>query len=54
MSEMMGDEITRVMEEQKRLETDYAGYIEKRGNLKGLANQRLRIETQEMIQISSL
>lgn len=54
MSEMMGDEITRVMEEQKRLEMDYAHSIEKRGSLKGLANKRLRIETQEQILVVSL
>jgi len=39
MAEMMSEEITKVMDEQKDLEEQYATLITQRGQLKGISNK---------------
>lgn len=39
MAEMMSEEITKVMNEQRELEQKYANLIELRGTLTGIANK---------------
>jgi hypothetical protein len=40
MAEMMSEEISRVMTEQRELEMEYARLVQKRGELKGLSNKQ--------------
>ena len=50
MAEMMSQEITRVMEQQRRLERDYANLVTMRSELKGLSNKhRLQEIRQEIL-----
>ena len=48
MAEMMSQEITRVMEQQRKLEKDYASLVTLRSELKGLSNkhrlQEIRVD----------
>jgi hypothetical protein len=39
MNDMMSEEISRVMSEQRALERKYAQLIQRRGELKGLSNK---------------
>jgi hypothetical protein len=39
MNEMMSEEISRVMGEQRALERQYASLIQKRGELRGLSKK---------------
>jgi hypothetical protein len=39
MAESMSDEITKVMDQQSGLETDYANLVTLRGQLKGISNK---------------
>lgn len=50
MSEMMSEEISRVMTEQRELEQEYARLIQLRGELKGLSNKGELRETKQQIQ----
>lgn len=40
MAEMMSQEITRVMEQQRQLEKEYAQLVTLRSELKGLSNKQ--------------
>ncbi|CEM20842.1 unnamed protein product [Vitrella brassicaformis CCMP3155] len=50
LSEFMGDEITRIINEQRELERQYEELILERGQLKGLMNKAQFKETQAKIQ----
>lgn len=50
LSEFVGDEISRVIEEQRRLESRYEELIAMRGSLKGLANKSKYKQNQNDIQ----
>jgi len=39
MAESMSDEITKVMDQQSGLESDYANLVTLRGQLKGISNK---------------
>lgn len=52
MAEMMSDEITKVMTEQKSLEEKYAELITKRGQLKGISNKARLDEVKKEIKVS--
>lgn len=45
MAEMMSEEITKVMDEQKLIEQRYARLITERGELKGISNKHKLHET---------
>lgn len=49
MAEMMSQEITRVMEEQRNLEREYAHLVTQRSELKGLSNKEKLKEIKEDI-----
>ena len=49
MTEMMSEEITRVMNEQRDLEKKYASLVKERGELKGLINKHKLEEVKEEI-----
>jgi outer membrane murein-binding lipoprotein Lpp len=49
MAEMMSQEITRVMEQQRKLERDYASLVTQRSELKGLSNKYKLIEIKNEI-----
>ena len=50
MSEMMSEEISRVMGEQRALERKYATLIQHRGELRGLSNKHRLEDTKVEIQ----
>ena len=50
LSEFVGDEISRVIEEQRKLESKYEELISMRGQLKGLANKNKYKQNQQDIQ----
>jgi len=52
MAEMMSEEITKVMEEQRDLETEYADLVVQRGELKGISNKHKLAQTKEDILVS--
>ena len=53
MNEMMSEEISRVMGEQRALERQYASLIQRRGELKGLSKKNELEQTkQEIITVS--
>lgn len=52
MAEMMSEEITKVMDEQRDLEQKYAGLITSRGELKGISNKHKLHETKNQILVS--
>jgi ribonucleotide reductase beta subunit family protein with ferritin-like domain len=52
MAEMMSEEITKVMNEQRNMETTYAKLITERGQLKGISNKHKLLDTVQQIQVS--
>ena len=52
MAEMMSEEITKVMDEQKYLEEQYASLIIQRGQLKGISNKAKLTEVKKEIEVS--
>ena len=52
MAEMMSEEITKVMDEQKEIEQKYAQLITERGQLKGISNKQKLNETKIQIVVS--
>mmetsp|Transcript_6073 Transcript_6073/g.15490 ORF Transcript_6073/g.15490 Transcript_6073/m.15490 type:complete len:387 (-) Transcript_6073:7-1167(-) len=50
LSEFVGDEISRVIEEQRKLEVRYEELVAKRGMLKGMANKTKYKQNQQEIQ----
>jgi IQ domain-containing protein G len=52
MAEMMSQEITRVMEQQRKLEKDYASLVTLRSELKGLSNKNRLQEIRHDILVS--
>jgi len=53
LSQYVGDEISRIIEEQRRLERKYEKLLAKRGELKSLANKSLYKQNQRDIQETS-
>lgn len=49
MAEMMSDEITKVMDEQRGIEMEYARLVEQRDQLKGITNKHRLEETKDDI-----
>ena len=52
MAEMMSQEITRVMEQQRHLEKEYAQLVTLRSELKGLSNKNRLAEIHKQIIVS--
>lgn len=52
MAEMMSDEITKVMEEQRSIEGEYARLVAQRDQLKGITNKHRLEETKNEIMVS--
>jgi hypothetical protein len=52
MAEMMSEEITKVMDEQRDMEQTYARLITERGELKGISNKHKLHETKHKILVS--
>lgn len=52
MAEMMSEEITKVMDEQRDMETTYARLITERGTLKGISNKGRLLENSNQITVS--
>ena len=52
MAEMMSEEITKVMNEQRDLEHEYAALITQRSQLKGISNKAKLDETKKEIEVS--
>merc|ERR1712084_131806 len=50
LTQFMGDEISRIIQEQRDLERKYEELIAARGQLKGLSNKSKYLETQHLIQ----
>ena len=53
MAEMMSEEITKVMEEQRQIEAEYARLVQQRDQLKGITNKQRLEETKQDIMVSS-
>ena len=54
MAEMMSEEITKVMEEQRQIEAEYARLVQQRDQLKGITNKAALEQTKQDIMVSSL
>ena len=54
MAEMMSDEITKVMDEQRSIEMEYARLVQQRDQLKGITNKHRLEETKDEIMVSLL
>lgn len=52
MAEMMSEEITKVMEEQRNIEAEYARLVAQRDQLKGITNKHKLAETKQAIMVS--
>ena len=52
MAEMMSEEITKVMDEQREMEQKYAHLVTERGELKGISNKHKLYETKQQILVS--
>ena len=52
MAEMMSEEITKVMDEQRNIEGEYARLVEQRDQLKGITNKHRLEETKGEILVS--
>lgn len=52
MAEMMSEEITKVMDEQRNLEQEYASLVTQRGQLKGISNKHKLKQTKQDILVS--
>ena len=50
---MMSEEITKVMDEQRDLELEYAQLVQMRDQLKGISNKQKLLETKEGIMVSA-
>ena len=50
---MMSEEITKVMDEQRDLELEYAQLVQQRDQLKGISNKHKLMETKEAIMVSN-
>ena len=53
MAEMMSDEITKVMDEQRSIELEYARLVQQRDQLKGITNKHRLEETKTEILVSN-
>ena len=53
MAEMQSEEITKVMEEQRNIEFEYARLVQQRDQLKGITNKHRLEETKHDIMVSS-
>jgi len=53
MAEMMSEEITKVMEEQRNIEAEYAQLVSQRDQRKGITNKHKLAETKQAIMVSS-
>lgn len=51
MAEMMSEEITKVMEEQRQIELEYARLVQQRDELKGISNKHRLEETKQDIMV---
>jgi hypothetical protein len=49
MTEQMSEEITKAMDEQRGLETEYARLVKRRGELKGLSHKNDLQSTKDQI-----
>ena len=52
MAESMSEEITKVMDEQRQIEMEYARLVQQRDQLKGITNKHRLQETKSDIQVS--
>jgi DNA replication protein DnaD len=52
MAEMMSEEITKIMDQQRDMEQNYARLITERGTLKGISNKAKYHETINQITVS--
>ena len=52
MAESMSEEITKAMDGQRDLETEYADLVAMRGQLKGISNKHKLQQTKEDIKVS--
>ena len=52
MAESMSEEITKVMDEQRQIEQEYARLVQQRDQLKGITNKRRLEETKADIMVS--
>ena len=52
MAEMMSEEITKVMDEQRQIELEYARLVQQRDQLKGITNKHRLEETKADITVS--
>ncbi len=52
MAELMSEEITKVMDEQRAIEVEYARLVEQRDQLKGITNKHRLEETKGEILVS--
>ena len=50
----MSEEISKVMDEQRDLELEYAQLVQQRDQLKGISNKQKLLETKEGIMVSDL
>jgi hypothetical protein len=53
MAESMSEEITKAMDGQRDLETEYADLVTNRGQLKGISNKHKLKQTKQDILVSS-
>lgn len=53
MAEMMSEEITKVMDEQKEMEQNYARLITERSTLFGISNKAKRYENMQQITVKT-
>ena len=49
----MSEEITKVMDQQRNLELEYARLVQQRDHLKGISNKAKLKETRDQIMVSS-
>ena len=54
MAEGMSDEITKVMDEQRGIEMEYARLVQQRDQLKGITNKHKLEETKRDIMVSHI
>ena len=52
MAEQMSEEITKVMDEQRLLEEEYARLVQQRDQLQGISNKAKLLETRQEIMVS--
>ena len=52
MAESMSEEITKVMDEQRQIEMEYARLVQQRDQLKGITNKHRLEETKADIMVS--